>query len=868
MQQYFRVKGKYPDAILLFRVGDFYETFGEDAITASQVLGIILTRRNNGGSDVELAGFPHHSMDLYLPRLVKAGYRVAICEQLEKPSPQKKIVKRGVTEVVTPGVAVDDKLLDHRTNNYLASVVIGRKNSTGLAFLDISTGEFLVSEGSISHTDKLLQSFNPSEVIFSKDKKRDFTRFFGDKFYTFALDEWVYTFDYAREKLVDHFEVQNLKGFGVEEFELAQIAAGAILHYLATTENKNLKHIGAISRIQPDRYVWLDRFTIRNLELLSSTHETGVSLIKTIDQTVSPMGARLLKKWVVLPLKSPKAIQNRHNVVQFFLDEADLAREVETYILQIGDLERLISKVPLGKINPREIVQLKRALSALEPVKVLLEGCGNEPLAVLAEGINPCSGLKEKISRQIIEEPPVNLAKGGVIADGFSPDLDELRSIVANSKELLLEIQQNEAARTGINSLKIGFNNVFGYYLEVTNKYKNQVPPEWTRKQTLTNAERYITDELKKLEARILGAEEKILALEEQIFAQLVLDLADYITPVQHNANIIARVDCLMSFAKTASKHNYCRPQIDESLVIDVKGGRHPVIERQLPLGESYVPNDVFLDTETQQILMITGPNMAGKSALLRQTALICLMAQMGSFVPADSAKLGIVDKVFTRVGASDNISSGESTFMVEMNETASIMNNVSDRSLILLDEIGRGTSTYDGISIAWSIAEYLHSNGQARPKTLFATHYHELNELANKFSRIKNFNIAVREVGQKVIFLRKLLPGGSEHSFGIHVAKMAGMPRSIVERATHILVQLEKKSISTDNDDSDGPNVARPATESIPADAYQLSIFETVDPVAGKLKEILIDLDVNSMTPIDCMLKINELKKIIEEAE
>ena len=866
MGQYFKVKAKYPDAILLFRVGDFYETFGEDAIKASQALGIILTRRNNGGNDIELAGFPYHSLDMYLPRLVRSGYRVAICEQLEKPSPQKKIVKRGVTEVVTPGVAVDDKLLDHKSNNYLASLFWGRKDQAGLAFLDISTGEFLVCEGSLAYAEKLIQSFKPSEVIFSKDRRKDFDKIFGDKFYTFLLDEWVYTYDYGREKLLKQFEVQNLKGFGVEDMELAQVAAGAVLHYLDTTENKNLKHISAISRIQPDRYVWLDRFTVRNLELLYTNNDSGVPLIKILDHTVSPMGARLLKKWVVLPLKSEAAINGRLAVVSYFLENNTLSAELERYLQQIGDLERLISKVPLGKINPREVVQLKKALNIIEPLKELLMASDNAELGKIGEGLQLCKRLKEQIARQIVEDPPANLSKGGVIADGFHEELDDLRNIVLNSKELLLEIQRTEVERTGISSLKIGFNSVFGYYLEVTNKYKKVVPPEWTRKQTLTNAERYITEDLKRLESKILGAEEKILLLEEQLFGQLVLELGDYIQPIQHNAGLIARVDCLLSFARAAQKNNYCRPEIDESLVIDIKGGRHPVIEQQLPLDEEYIPNDVYLDNEEQQILMITGPNMSGKSALLRQTALICLMAQMGSFVPAQSARLGLVDKVFTRVGASDNISLGESTFMVEMNETASIMNNISDRSLILLDEIGRGTATYDGISIAWSIAEFLHHNNIARPKTLFATHYHELNELAPKFSRIKNFHIATRDVGNKVIFLRKLAPGGSEHSFGIHVAKMAGMPRSIVERAEHILSQMEQKAIGNDNGEQEGGlNVEKPDTAAISSASLQLSIFETVDPTAGKIKAALQDLNINNMTPIECMMKLNELKKVLE---
>ena len=870
MQQYFSVKAKYPDAILLFRVGDFYETFGEDAVKASQVLGIVLTSRNNGGSDIELAGFPHHSMDLYLPRLVKAGFRVAICEQLEKPSPQKKIVKRGVTEVVTPGIALDDKLLDHKTNNYLAAVCFGKNDRYGLAFLDISTGEFLVCEGNREYTDKLLQSFKPAEVLFSKDRKKHFAQQFGDKFYNFPLDEWIFTPDYAREKLLEQFAVSNLKGFSVEDLVLAQIAAGAILHYLASTENKKIRHVNSLSRIQSDKYVWLDRFTIRNLELLYSPHDSGVPLINMLDQTVTSMGARLLKKWVVLPLKNRKEVEARHDIVDYFLFHPELENQLSEQLKQIGDLERLISKVPMGKINPREVVQLKRALAILVPIKEALMTTGHDYLTQIAKGIKLCLDLKERIEKEVFEDPPVNLTKGGVIADGYHAELDDLRSLIKNSKDILVDIQQREIERTGINSLKIGFNNVFGYYLEVTNKYKNQVPPEWTRKQTLTNGERYITEELKGLEAKILGAEEKSLELEELLYEELIIYLQDYIQPIQLNASLLARVDCLLSFAKVARKHQYRRPTMDDSLVIDIKAGRHPVIERMMPIGESYVPNDVYLDNETQQILMITGPNMAGKSALLRQTALISLMAQMGSFVPAEGAKLGMIDKVFTRVGASDNISSGESTFMVEMNETASIMNNISDRSLILLDEIGRGTSTYDGISIAWSIAEFLHNNDQCRPKTLFATHYHELNELANKFPRIKNFHVATREVGQKVIFLRKLTPGGSEHSFGIHVANMAGMPRSIVERAGHILAQLEKKSIENGMDGSvDGVKTQRANTGQLAApESYQLSIFETVDHTAGKLKESIKELDLNHMTPIECMMKLNELIKIVESED
>ncbi len=865
MQQYFKVKAKHPDAILLFRVGDFYETFGEDAVTAAQVLGIIQTKRNNGGSDIELAGFPYHSLDLYLPRLVRAGFRVAICEQLEKPSPQKKIVKRGVTEIVTPGLAVDDQLLDHRSNNYLASVFLGPKDRIGIAFLDISTGEFLVSEGDLAYADKILQSFGPSEVVFPKDQKKAFEKAFGDKHYIYPLEDWVFTYDFGREKLLNHFQVQSLKGFGVEEMDLAQIAAGATLHYLETTEIKNLRHINSISRILPDRYVWLDRFTIRNLELIYSPNDSGVPLLKILDQTVSPMGARLMKKWVVLPLKQQAGIEARHNTVAFFLENAEIADQLEQYIRQIGDLERLISKVPLGKINPREVVQLRRAMEIIAPVKALLAGCGQPDLVKIGDALNTCQLLVDTIARQVVEDPPAVVTKGGVIQDGISDELDDLRNTVRNSKDLLLDIQQAEAQRTGITNLKIGFNNVFGYYLEVTNKYKNQAPPEWTRKQTLTNAERYITEELKNLEGKILGAEERILVLEEDLYGQLVKGLHDYIQSVQHNASLVARLDCLLAFARIAQRHQYVKPEMHEGFDIDIKGGRHPVIEQQLPLGEQYVPNDLYLDQEEQQIMMITGPNMSGKSALLRQTALICLMAQMGAYVPADSARLGLIDKVFTRVGASDNISSGESTFMVEMNETASILNNVSDRSLILLDEIGRGTSTYDGISIAWSIAEYLHNNGQSRAKTLFATHYHELNELANRLPRVKNFHVATKEVGQKVIFLRKLTPGGSQHSFGIHVAKMAGMPRTIIERAVQILQQLEQQHIGEAGEQA-GLQVSKPQTQHIQADPIQLSIFETVDPLAGKLKALLQEVQLNTMTPIECMLKLQELKKVLEE--
>ncbi|MTB49764.1 DNA mismatch repair protein MutS [Lewinella sp. W8] len=880
MQQYNQVKAKHPESLLLFRVGDFYETFGEDAVKAAQVLGIILTSRNNGGSDVELAGFPYHSLDMYLPRLVKAGYRVAICEQLEKPSKEKKIVRRGVTEIVTPGLAVDDKLLDHKSNNFLASVAWsgGKKDVFGLSLLDISTGEFLVAEGSGDYVDKLLQSFTPKEVLLSKDRKKTFLERFGDRFYLSPLDEWIFTEDYTQEKLLRQFNATSLKGFGVEEMQLAQLAAGSILHYLETTENKNLQHITRISRLANDRYVWLDRFTIRNLELLHSPHDNGVPLVRVLDHTVTPMGGRLLRKWVVLPLIDLKAIRSRHAVVNTFVGSPVLLQDLDGCLKQIGDLERLISKVPLGKINPREIRALRDALCAIGPIKALIADAKNEVLAHIAGKLDDLPEVCAEIDRQVQESPAVNLNKGGVIADGFDPALDELRDITRNGKGRLAAIQQREVERTGISSLKIGFNNVFGYYLEVTNKYKNDVPEEWTRKQTLTNAERYITEELKELENKILNAEDKILQREEELYEELVVWLQQFIAPIQHNAALIGQLDCLLSFAKVANQHRYVMPELDESQDIDITQGRHPVIEQQLAVGEQYIPNDVRLDPEEQQIIMITGPNMSGKSALLRQTALIALMAQMGSFVPAQQARLGLIDRVFTRVGASDNISSGESTFMVEMNETASIMNNITDRSLILLDEIGRGTSTFDGISIAWAIAEYLHSNGQTRPKTLFATHYHELNELAGRLERIKNYSVAIKEHGNRIIFLRKLVPGGSQHSFGIHVAQMAGMPRSIVARATDILAQLEQQHITADGDqqgasagaevsgNGHAPQAQTAATASLSTEAMQLSIFETVDPTAGKLKAALEEISINNMTPIECMMKLNELKQLLEE--
>jgi DNA mismatch repair protein MutS len=874
MAQYFAVKIKYPDAVLLFRVGDFYETFGEDAIKASKALGITLTSRNNGGTDVELAGFPYHSMDLYLPRLVRAGYRVAICEQMEKPVPGK-VVKRSVTQVVTPGVTTDDALLEYNQNNFLATVSFGKNDTHGIAFLDISTGEFFVSEGDGAAVDKLLQSFRPSEIILPKSRVKEFIAIYGDKFYTNTLEDWIFTFDFGREKLISHFQTAGLKGFGIEDLELAQAAAGAALHYLSATENTRLQHILSLSRLQTDKYVWLDRFTIRNLELVASNHENGVSLLQVIDQTISPMGARLLKKWVLLPLTQLNQIQERQEIVRFFVDKQSLIQELEPSIRHIGDLERLMSKTAVGKINPREIMQLRRSLHAIQDIKLQLLDSKEPGLRKMADAMNPLPILRERIEACIAPDPPTDVRKGGAIADGADPAIDDLRHIVRNSRQILLDIQQREVERTGISSLKIGFNNVFGYYLEVTSKWKDQVPPDWIRKQTIANGERFITNELKELESKILGAEEKILELEDRIFKQLIEETAAYIQPIQHNAQLIGRLDCLLSFAKLAIHKGYVQPEIDDSTVIDITAGRHPVIETQLPVGEQFIPNDIYLDNDAVQIILITGPNMAGKSALLRQTALIAILAQMGCFVPAQKARIGLLDKIFTRVGASDNISGGESTFMVEMNETALIMNNVSERSLILLDEIGRGTSTYDGISIAWSLVEYLHLNERARPKTLFATHYHELNELADKFERIHNFHVSTKEIGQKVIFLRKLAPGGSNHSFGIHVARMAGMPPAIVERAHEILKELERQHIDggqpnhteqkhADKGISPKADDLRKKAKGISA-PMQLQIFD-LDEYTLKIKEVLLELDLNTMTPMDALWKLNELKKIAEK--
>lgn len=860
MQQYFKVKQKYPNTILLFRVGDFYETFGEDAVLVAKILSIVLTSRNNGGSDIELAGFPFHSLDVYLPRIVRAGYRVAICEQLEKPSKEKKIVKRGVTEIVTPGVVADDTLLETKRNNFLAAIHHQSSSLVGVAFLDVSTGEFFMSEGDMSYIEKLFQSFPPSEIIYSKDKKKVITEHFGDQYFSYPLDEWIFVHDYARDKLLQHFDLISLKGFGIEDLELGQVAGGAILQYLGMTENDKIPHIRIIQRIIPEDFVWMDKFTIRNLELVRSNHYNGVSLVDVMDHTVSPMGSRMLRKWLLLPLVERQAIEERLDAVESLLQDDSPATQLSTLIKATGDLERLISKISLGKANPRDLRQLARAQGAIPDIMKCLKSSSDTLLSRLGEAMHPCDALRESIERQLVENPPVSVQKGGVFNEGIFEDLDELNFIISNSKDILLELQQREAKETGINNLKIGFNNVFGYYLEVTNKYKDQdlVPDTWIRKQTLTNSERYITEELKELETKILSAEEKVRELESQYFDKLLLEALDYIQPVQFNAHQVARLDCLLSFAFWAQKSQFSRPLINEGLAIKIKEGRHPVIESQMEPGEHYVPNDIELSCDDTQVMMITGPNMSGKSALLRQTALICILAQSGSFVPAKAAEIGIVDKIFTRVGASDNISSGESTFMVEMNETASIMNNISQRSLILLDEIGRGTSTYDGISIAWSIAEFLHQNLEAQPKTLFATHYHELNELAKKFDRIRNYHVSTQESGNKVIFLRKLKPGGSHHSFGIHVARMAGMPSPIVNRAAKLLVQLEKKSLTNGQGKKEHIQDTLHATQ---VQDLQLNIFEQSDPVAVELKKDLLQLDLNSMTPIECMLKLNELK-------
>ena len=858
MQQYNTIKAQHPDALLLFRVGDFYETFNSDAVKASQVLGIVLTKRSNGSaSEIELAGFPHHSLDTYLPKLVRAGLRVAICDQLEDPKTTKKIVKRGVTEVVSPGVAFSDKILDHKSNNFLASLFFDN-NNFGIALVDASTGEFLISEGNKDHIDKLLQSFAPSEIVIARGCRNKFEEIFGAKFYTFFLDDWAYQEAYATETLIKHFGTASLKGFGVEEFKLGIIAAGATMHYLKQNQQQALTHINSLSRIDTDKYVWLDRFTIRNLELVNSPHEKAKTLLDVLDFTVSPMGARQLRRWLLLPLKEAQPINERLTSVDFLLNHEVVADEIEKHLKVVGDLERLTSRIALRKILPREASQLRRALNAIIPLKEICSLTNLKSLQATADRINLCGTLLSLIDATLVEDPPVLAIKGGVIKKGVSIELDELRAIAFEGKDYLLRIQREESERTGIPSLKIAFNNVFGYYIEVTNTHKNKVPPEWSRKQTLANAERYITEELKKYEEKILGAEEKIQALEEKIYTEMVIAMSDYIPALQQNASQVANLDCLLSFSKAAKKNNYSKPVITDTLELDIKDGRHPVLEQQLPLGEAYVPNDLFLHPESQQIIMITGPNMAGKSALLRQTALIVLMAQAGSFVPASIATIGLVDKIFTRVGASDNISQGESTFMVEMNETASILHNISSRSLVLLDEIGRGTSTYDGISIAWAIAEYLHEHFSIRPKTLFATHYHELNEMTIQFERIKNYNIAIRESGNQILFLRKLVPGGSEHSFGIHVAKMAGMPPAVLERAQRMLVTLENAHSSQE--------LVKGEQRKEQEERLQLSFFQLDDPLLAQIRDQILAIELNTLTPVEALIKLNEIKKLISK--
>ncbi len=860
MRQFFELKAKHPDAILLFRCGDFYETYCDDAVEASKILGITLTRRNNGSGErgSEMAGFPHHALDTYLPKLVRAGKRVAICDQLEDPKLTKKLVKRGITELVTPGVAMSDNVLNCRENNFLAAVHFG-KAACGVAFLDISTGEFLTGEGTCDYVEKLLGNFSPKEVLFERGRRQDFERQFGTKRFTFELDDWVFAEQNAREKLLRHFGVKTLKGFGVEHMKSGVVASGAILQYLEMTQHTQIGHITSLARIEEERYVRLDRFTIRNLELLAPMQDDGASLLNVIDRTVSPMGSRLLRRWVVFPLKDEKPITDRLDSVEYFFRKPDFRQCIDDQLQRVGDLERIISKVAVGRVSPREVVQLKVALEAVQPVKTECLGADSEVLKRVGEQLCLCTSLRERIAREVCSDPPQLVAKGGVINTGVNAELDELRNIAYSGKDYLLKIQQRETEQTGIASLKIGYNNVFGYYLEVRNTYKDNVPADWIRKQTLANAERYITPELKEYEEKILGAEDKILALEQKIFSDLVLSMQEFIPQIQINANLIARLDCLLSFAKTAEEHRYVRPQIDSSDVIDIHKGRHPVIETQLPVGESYVPNDIELDSEHQQIMIITGPNMAGKSALLRQTALIVLMAQIGCFVPAESARIGLVDKIFTRVGASDNIALGESTFMVEMTEAANILNNVSPKSLVLFDELGRGTSTYDGISIAWAIVEYLHEHPKARARTLFATHYHELNEMEKHFKRIKNYNVSVKEIDGKVIFLRTLQRGGSEHSFGIHVAEIAGMPRSIVKRAEVILKQLEADNASVGT-------AGRPMADIAGSrEGMQLSFFQLDDPVLCQIRDEILGLDINNLTPVEALNKLNDIKRIVK---
>lgn len=863
MKQFYDFKAKHPDALLLFRCGDFYETYGDDAVAAADILGITLTKRGSGGSkrenDTAMAGFPHHALDTYLPKLIRAGRRVAICDQLEDPKLTKKLVKRGITELVTPGVAMSDNVLHNKENNFLAAVHFG-KSACGVAFLDISTGEFLTAEGTTDYIEKLLTNFAPKEVLFERGRKPMFEGNFGARFFTFELEDWVFTEETAMHKLLSHFQVKNLKGYGVHHLKNGLVAAGAILCYLEQTQHTSIGHIRNISRIEETNYVRLDKFTIRSLELLSSMNEGGTSLLDVVDKTISPMGARLLRRWMVFPLKDVGRISERQNVVEHFFRQPDLRDTVEIQLHRIGDLERIASKVAVGRVSPREMVQLKVALQAIEPIKNLCLQTDNASLRAIGESLDVCEELRDRIAREVMPDPPFLVNKGGVIASGVNAELDDLRSIAYSGKDYLLQMQQREIEATGIQSLKIGFNNVFGYYMEVRNTFKDNVPAEWIRKQTLVNAERYITQELKEYEEKILGAEEKILSLETRLFTELVTAAADFIPALQTNAHQIARLDCLLSFAIAAKEYKYIRPVVDESLTIDIRQGRHPVIERQMPVGEQYVANDVLLDCDTQQIIILTGPNMAGKSALLRQTALITLLAQIGSFVPADSARIGAVDKIFTRVGASDNISLGESTFMVEMNEAASILNNLSPRSLVLFDELGRGTSTYDGISIAWSIVEYIHENPKSHARTLFATHYHELNEMEKTLQRVKNFNVSVREVDGKVIFMRKLVPGGSEHSFGIHVARLAGMAPVVVKRAEQVLSELERNN--------SGEGISRPNTASISAAGSatsQLSFFQLDDPVLCQIRDEILNLDVNNLTPLDALNKLNDIKRIVK---
>ena len=858
MKQFLDLKAKHPDAVMLFRCGDFYETYSTDAIVAAEILGITLTKRANGkGKTIEMAGFPHHALDTYLPKLVRAGKRVAICDQLEDPKMTKKLVKRGITELVTPGVSINDNILNYKENNFLAAVHFG-KASCGVAFLDISTGEFLTAEGPFDYIDKLLNNFGPKEILFERGKRLMFEGNFGSKFFTFELDDWVFTETTAREKLLKHFETKNLKGFGVEHLKNGIIASGAILQYLTMTQHTQIGHITSLARIEEDKYVRLDKFTVRSLELIGSMNDGGSSLLNVIDRTISPMGARLLKRWIVFPLKDEKPINERLNVVEYFFRQPDFKELIEEQLHLVGDLERIISKVAVGRVSPREVVQLKVALQAIEPIKQACLEADNASLNRIGERLNLCVSIRDRIAREINNDPPLLINKGGVIKDGVNADLDELRRISYSGKDYLLQIQQRESEETGIPSLKVAYNNVFGYYIEVRNVHKDKVPKEWIRKQTLVNAERYITQELKEYEEKILGAEDKILVLETQLYTNLVQALTEFIPQIQVNANQIARLDCLLSFANVARENNYIRPVIEDNDVLDIRQGRHPVIEKQLPIGEKYIANNVMLDSSTQQIIIITGPNMAGKSALLRQTALITLLAQIGSFVPAESAHIGLVDKIFTRVGASDNISVGESTFMVEMNEAADILNNVSSRSLVLFDELGRGTSTYDGISIAWAIVEYIHEHPKAKARTLFATHYHELNEMEKSFKRIKNYNVSVKEVDNKVIFLRKLERGGSEHSFGIHVAKMAGVPKSIVKRANEILKQLE-------SDNRQQGIAGKPLAEvSENRGGMQLSFFQLDDPILCQIRDEILNLDVNNLTPIEALNKLNDIKKIV----